>query len=396
MNVGEFGSMMTQKGCVGNGQSFCGSFSGYPFTSSFISGKAGGKTTASLQMQFNKTLPGKMRKQILKAHRGQVKLFYPNQNYYYMGGAVGAAVAASNSSQYKQTNLSLSITARTPEEFSNLLDSVLASIVAAAPTYGLFIPDICPICKKANCDSFAFINGAYVAAHANCVQQDLAKQQEKVEKNLREGSYGLGFIGALLGALIGSIPAVLILSLTGYLVFLLYMLIPIASYQGYKILKGKRTKSAVLFVFLATILVLPIMGYLQFVLPDYINYGQWYSPAIYLNALAYAGMSNILAAYGLQIIVVIIGLAVSYSSIKRTGQDEVFDKAFSANTLRPINAFVYNQPMQQIAPQQPVAPAVAPEIAQPTVLESSIPTAAPSQASTSPQAPTQDTTNSKE
>lgn len=375
MNVGEFGSMMTQKGCVGNGQSFCGSFSGYPFTTSFMNGKPGGKTTATLQMQFNKNLPGKMRKEIIKAHRGQVRLFYPNQNYYYMGGVVGAAVAAGKGSQYQQTNLSFSITARTPEEFSNLIDSVLAQIASIAPTYGMFIPDICPICKQPNCDSYAFINGAYVAAHAHCVQQDLASQQTKVEKNLREGSYGLGFLGGIVGALVGSIPAILI-SLVGYISVWTYMLIPIAAYQGYKICKGKQTKMSTLFVFLATIVALPIIDYFQVVLPFYINYGQWATPMDYIYSFSQSDPAYLMGAYALQGIFLLIGLAFSYRFIKRTAQDEVFDKAFSANTLRPISAFVYNQPMQQMAAPVPVAP-VAPAVPQ---------------APAAPQAPEQSTT----
>ncbi|MDL2325014.1 hypothetical protein LJC61_07725 [Ruminococcaceae bacterium OttesenSCG-928-A16] len=365
MDVREFSMLMAQRGCVGNEKNYCGSFNNYPFTARFLNGKTGGKTTALLQVQFNKKVPSKMTKEIRKEHRGQVSVYKVNRSTttgYLVGGVVGAAIASANSNAGENAGdtalLSLSITARSTEEFANLLDSVLNQIVQIAPGYGLFIPDACPVCAQPGCDSYAYTKGSYRAVHAHCVQANAQAKQAKVDKNLREGSYALGIVGAILGAIVGALPSIVLAAMANYILAVLFALVPLGAYYGYKWFKGKMSKGVLGIIILISILMVPVMQYGEFLMDEIVNYGAFYSPLSYFYDISFALSHNaslVVVSWGQMLFFMAIGLLIVGGIISRTGQKDVLDTSFSAATLRPINAAA-----QPTAPQaMPTAPPVA-------------------------------------
>lgn len=396
MIVGEFAGILTQKGCVGNGKSFCGSFNGYPFTCSFISGSQTGKTVASLQIEFNKKVPKKMIKAITKLHRGQVKAFYPNRNYgtaYLLGGVLGAAIVASTTSQVGGTNqvniLSLQITARSPEEMSNLIDSVLATTVSKSVEFGLSIPNICPLCKQANCDSYGYVKNSYHAVHANCVQNDLAAHQMKHEKNARTGNYGLGLLGAILGLIIGcavigtligflaGLAATISLALAGLLYFIsyaAYILPPIFIFYGYRLLNGKMDKPAYAIIIPLSIISMFFFEYFLLMGTSLVISPSLYLPSIYLSKTIeqFASSSNLTDAfdyYFFPLLATVLGAIIACTNVSKNGKQGVLDKSFAAATLRPISAFA-----SPVIQQAPIAPAPMPTANQQPIVEVQPPT----------------------
>lgn len=354
MDIMEFSTLMAQRGCIGNEKNYCGSYNNYPFTAKFLSGKSGGRTNVLLQIQFNKKIPNKMIKELRKLHRGQVTPFV-NRSYTtaaLLGGVAGVAVASTMNGSAATSDfslLSLNISARNNHEFENLLDSTLGQVAAIAPKYNLYIPNVCPVCGRTDCDSYAYIKGSYRSVHAACVQSQAQATHEKAEKNLREGNYGLGIVGAVLGAIIGSLPAVLIQLLTGYLFVLLYALVPLGTYYGYKLFKGKMTKAVLGIVIVIGILMVPVMQYIEFLLDEIIYYGAFYSPAFYFSDISFALTADpvlVLVSWGQMLFFMALGILIVSGIILRTPQADVLDTSFSAASLRPI------------APQQPPAAAM--------------------------------------
>lgn len=69
-----------------------------------------------------------------------------------------------------------------------------------------------------------------------------------------EGNYITGTIGAFLGMLIGSLPAILVSYFGGWIVFILYIFIPYAIFYGYRLLKGRISNVTYIITILFSIL----------------------------------------------------------------------------------------------------------------------------------------------
>lgn len=227
MNVEEFTSFAQSKGwrCVSNGA--YGVYNGFPFSAKFqaraggvigVSFRTGGKASGKLVRALRKELP------------------------------MGCSLVLTNADAY-----SLNCTA--PKNGGDLLASFTASmdkVTGAMHDMGIHAPDSCPICKRGGCECAAMLSGAYVPTHRACVEAHGASAQARAEQALR-GSYATGFLGAILGGVVGAIPAILCLNFMDQYVAVLYALIPLAAYYGYRICKGKMNSGALVCAILSSI-----------------------------------------------------------------------------------------------------------------------------------------------
>lgn len=103
-------------------------------------------------------------------------------------------------------------------------------------------------------DPWKLINGVAYHLHNGCANQIAiqAAQEEAHLKETKTGSYGTGFIGALLGALVGAIPWAIVMNF-GYVLSALGFLIGFCSKKGYELLHGKVGKGKVAIVLLCSI-----------------------------------------------------------------------------------------------------------------------------------------------
>ena len=157
------------------------------------------------------------------------------------------------------------------EQFRRFMGAVLAVL----RENGLAPADTCAISGASVSDSLCLMTvGAmlsYQPVNGALVHEQSVKAKEKAEENQANGSYGLGLIGALLGMLAGVIPNLLTIIGMERIFSLLFALVPIAAFFGYKLFRGKMDKGAVVIVILVSLLGVLMIPYLEYVI-DYIKY----------------------------------------------------------------------------------------------------------------------------
>ena len=89
---------------------------------------------------------------------------------------------------------------------------------------------------------------------------------EKGGDDENNGNSLTGIIGAVLGAVVGIVVNVLIIVFLQRIFAIAFALVPVASMFGYKLLKGKANKAAIVIVVLLSLIAVPVMCVLSYVL----------------------------------------------------------------------------------------------------------------------------------
>jgi len=298
------------------GSNIIGIQENYPYSIFLKSSK---KTdTASLRFTLGQALPGKVRK------------------------ALKALVPKGTRIAYIQTQVLLTITAP-PEDIFHTVSSLIASTVdcfqnAKKP---IIAPQKCFVCNKPDCDSAALngsgIGALYQPAHASCVMAKSEKTAFKAQKNEQSGNFLLGFIGAMIGGFVGTLPNTALIMLaerhSGYL----YLLIPLASYFFYKLFQGRMGNLARLSVILSSVIAFIFMQffieYLDFIQLGYsvtfLETVDWYLSEVPLNAI----LKNIW--FGA--LFLLIGIASAFAQIGKTNRDFVQQANANVESLMSLS-----------------------------------------------------------
>ncbi|MGM9521890.1 MAG: hypothetical protein ACI3VB_05370 [Oscillospiraceae bacterium] len=159
------------------------------------------------------------------------------------------------------------------KKLDNVYVQGVQASVRALKGCGVSCKNACAICGGANCDIAAFINGAARPAHSGCLDKLVGRAKESAEENERSGSYICGIVGALLGMLVGIIPSFLTIIFMERIFALLFALIPLCAYYGYKLFKGRMNKAVV-----TVSIVMSIVGIyvLQFAVVGYSLVADYY------------------------------------------------------------------------------------------------------------------------
>ena len=139
-------------------------------------------------------------------------------------------------------------------------------------------------------------------------------------------------LGALLGGLVGAIPAVLMRDFGSYLVAVLYALIPLGANYGYRLFKGKRNKAA----FFVTI-VFSVLDMFLMRLGMYFVYvvGHYHMVPSLTDVVEAYFQSYGAAQIGPDLLFLALGLWIAWGGIRRTGAHEVQEAVMVAQTLLP-------------------------------------------------------------
>ena len=113
----------------------------------------------------------------------------------------------------------------------------------------------CPYCGDGNCDHAACTPKGYRLAHYRCLQQQALTVKSKAEDNQQNGNYLPGILGAFLGMIVGSVPTFLTIAFMQMEYALLFALIPICAYFGYKLFGGRMNRTA-----LVVSIVMAVLG----------------------------------------------------------------------------------------------------------------------------------------
>lgn len=217
----------------------------------------------------------------------------------------------------------------------NTFEGILDAAAAAFREEGLTAPRTCAICKQGGCDGLAQVDG-YVAVHQSCVKAQAEATMEKVEHNEASGNYITGFLGALLGAVVGTLPTIVALLLVERIYAILYALIPLAAYQGYKICKGKMNKGAFACSLIASLFGLFALEYIYVYIIAVQYLEMMVSPALIWQLLmAMIESGDMTRDLVMSVVFLALGLWISWGRISHTNRDEANSAAAVLATLQP-------------------------------------------------------------
>jgi hypothetical protein len=332
----EFAQHMQQRGCMSDGQNYYGNYKGYPFTVTFISGSQAVNTVFSLSFQFSKMVSGTL----FKAVNQQV------------GDAIKLATQPTATDLFAIKATTLNEGVGGGQALAQAFDALMESIVSNAAGLGITVPETCPLCKQGNCDSYAFVGSSYRPVHEQCVRASSQHTQAQVQKNVEQGSVGLGIVGAVIGAIVGAIPTVLIIAFAEYIIAFLCALIPLGAYFGYKLFRGKMGAQALVVVIIVSIIMAPITQYMT-VLVGLLSEGyDMISPFEYLDILInYPG--DVLPSLLQTLLFIGLGFAIVFGIVKKTNSTTLNQVTYSEATLSPIAQTAAQDSPQ---PSQPYIP----------------------------------------
>ncbi len=310
MNLSEWGQFLSTKGIELHDQLGCGVIDRYPLSMQLV-GKPAQITSIIVKIQLASALK--------KIHRKEVRdLLKHKATISYMGKIIQLTIRTGNM-QY-------------PYDFSQTVVSLISYLANNN------IPEStqCPICGRFDSDAMAYYNGAYQKVHMHCIQNVLDTREASVEENETNGSFFTGLIGALLGGLVGIIPSLLTIFLLQRIYVMLYALIPICIYYGYRLFKGRMNQWAVVLTILLSFLILFVMEYVVLVISVHREYGIWllkeclqlfFDRQYFLEMLKDMVMSFVFLA---------LGILYSWRMIAENNQKTTTSIEFTRGTIRPI------------------------------------------------------------
>lgn len=204
-------------------------FRGYPVTITSV--EKNGKNTVSCSFALGRQVSNKISKVLRSTLPEKAR-----PNYSVAGMLIVSGTTESN-------------------ETFNYLAAILNAVTSAlsGSDKPVYPPENCGMCNKPNYDSFSVVAGRFVPVHRECVSSRNQAEIAKAQKNEESGNYLLGIIGAILGAIVGCLPNLLLIIFAQYQFSLLYMIIPFASYKGYTLFGGKKGGVARLVVIVASL-----------------------------------------------------------------------------------------------------------------------------------------------
>ena len=313
MDINEVASLGSAQGFRRAGDVVVGVHRGYPFSLRVVNKN---HDTVTVRFQLSKRIPSKVLRTLKRA--------LPPNTSAVLGSVGDITITGNDKNDHGAYQLAMMMLNSAADVFEN----------ADKP---ITLPDKCPLCKKDMCDSAALVGGQFVPVHRQCVTESNQQAVIKAEENQNSGNYPLGFIGAFLGAIVGCIPSILTIFLLESEFGLLYMLIPIASYTGYKLFKGKlggfARFSAILCSVLAFVVMQPAILYVYVLLEGHSGkimpvlnfYISEYLPGV--------GIMGLVKDTWFGILFLVIGIFSAFKNIGSTNQDRIAEVSVTADSL---------------------------------------------------------------
>ncbi|MCI8632933.1 MAG: hypothetical protein HFE64_05570 [Lachnospiraceae bacterium] len=332
MTLQEFTGYATARGMLVANQMAFGEVKGYPFT---ITAKGNPVQSMTVSFKLAYRLPKKVYKSAKRALQGSAKLFYFNNDPLL----VGLTCAGRDEGLWNRIFAAMDIVA---QEFLEA---------------GVAIPQQCPLCKNAGCDSLAYIGDGYVPVHKSCCESQSYGALAEAEANQNAGHYWSGIIGAILGGTIATIPTILLMYFAELISAWLYALIPLGAYFGYRLLKGKMGRAVLPVVILVAIAELFFVQQVMWYLALHDAYGVWPYISDSLRYFStYVTTEDMIMDLIQPAIFTALGIFISYGQIRRNNHTEVRNAGLILNSLFVKNgAPVQPSPVQSTPVQAPEA-----------------------------------------
>lgn len=216
------------------------------------------------------------------------------------------------------------------KNLSDLYGQGVTPVLDLLRSLGLTAKDTCYICGKSGCDVGVPRGAAYAPAHRSCLEGKVSGAKSKADANNESGSYILGIIGAFLGMLVGILPTVFTILALERIYVLAFMLIPMASYAGYRLFKGKMNYAALIFSILFSIAGVFLLNFINLMwsLKDIFDFT--FAETMSLVGPAFTDKSvwaeiikdeNFIKCF----LFAALGIFLAWGSISRTSQTDVKD-----------------------------------------------------------------------
>jgi len=223
------------------------------------------------------------------------------------------------------------------KKFDSKAECVRAAL-AALDSAGFRPMSVCPVCGRSGCNVAAPYRTEFRLAHRSCLDEAADEAGHKADVSKLKGSYLLGILGALIGMMIGTIPSLLtiIFAETEYAV--LFALIPICAYFGYKLFGGRMNRAALIVTVIMAVLGVYVMTFELFVYIDIVEYGYAISDAFLLFIGYAAYVQNYVTLIGdlvVEFIFAAIGVFISWRIISRTPESQAIETEASIKLALP-------------------------------------------------------------
>ncbi len=129
-----------------------------------------------------------------------------------------------------------------PEKSVEQIANIIDTVTLALQDQHINEVNTCLFCgleKEEEETSWVLYKKLYICAHQLCLENDYEKQEQIIkaeDANLKK--LPLSIVLAVIGAFIGTIPAILVMIFTGWLFGILFAVAPICSFFGYKLGKA--------------------------------------------------------------------------------------------------------------------------------------------------------------
>ena len=201
----------------------------------------------------------------------------------------------------------------------------------------------CPICGQFDTDGLAFYAGNFQRLHLSCIDRKLTTQHERIQENEIHGNYFTGLIGALLGGICGILPSILTILGMERIFVILFALIPICIFYGYKICHGKMNNAAVIITLVLSVFFLFFMNYLLLVFNVHSTYGLWLFADCLRLFLEGDFLKELLSESWTQILFLALGMLYSWRMITENNTKATTSIEFTRKTIHTADdpALVY-------------------------------------------------------
>ena len=225
--------------------------------------------------------------------------------------------------------------------YQAVYDDTVAVIGDFLRRQGIRPPQSCFFCGKYGCDAMALRNGGYDPVHSACLDQGFEQIQAQGQSMEQNGSYLTGILGGLVGCVVGVIPSVLSILWVQRIYAMLYALIPLAIYQGYKMCKGRLNKlSIVITIALSVVGVYLIqLVLLTGQLMDEFSISLYWAVRLTVSLLGDPGVwADLTASSVMDFVFIALGLWIAWSRISRTGSAEIRMARSLRDTVLPYGS----------------------------------------------------------
>lgn len=300
-------SFARSKGCKWANDTMVGSYRGYPFTTRLKEKQISVLTTV---FTLSGRLPGKVGKRLKKELPPRCSLTWnPTLTLVCSGQDDGLL-----------------------ETYTSAMETVTTALHEA----GVSVPDQCPFCRKGGCDSLALVGSGYVPVHKSCCEERSYSTVTNAEINAKQGSYVTGLIGALLGGFVAILPSLLTIWFLEKIYAVLFFLIPLGAYYGYRLLRGRMDRA----VGVITIVISLVMPFVLEQAVFYLTVATAFGivPSV-LDTVAlyfqYYTLGEMALSMAMPYVFLVFGLFVTFRQITRTAHHEVVDASAAMDSLMP-------------------------------------------------------------